>query len=109
MQVISYSLAIIFITGCASSIKYTESAKTSRKYGSGVYFATRADAQIIGQGFNYLSGDNSGWAKGYGFFSVILTPFAIVDMPISIVFDTITSPYDLLKSSKPNEQDASEI
>ena len=78
------------LSGCASSLKYTEITKNDRSYQSGIYFATRTDAKVLASAFD---DSDANWGHGY---AVVLAPFAVIDLPISTVFDTLTLPYDIV-------------
>jgi uncharacterized protein YceK len=78
---------VILIQGCAASYKYTDKFENNR-FNDGRYLATELDSRVVSTAFN---GSSSNW---FGGIAMIMAPLAIIDMPFSVVFDTITLPYD---------------
>jgi uncharacterized protein YceK len=76
------SLAALFsCSGCGTAI--THGGMHGTQYGRGVYLGTTYDCMFVGASF---SGEDSDWGAA---------TFGVLDIPFSLVADTIILPYDL--------------
>lgn len=80
---------IAMLVGCSSLNKYQDSSEDST-----IYAATELNK-------NYIEG--AFVDSQYQSFLIILLPFNVIDMPFSLVFDTLTLPYDLIKEERLKE------
>jgi uncharacterized protein YceK len=93
------SVAIIFLTGCGTI--------ATRVGGGGrdaSYPATKADAYVISTGGGiYAAGDcNNGLGPVMGW--LVIVPLHIVDLPVSLVTDTICLPFDARRAIRERER-----
>ena len=92
-------VAILSLTGCGTLV--------TRVGGGGradYYPATIADVSIISSGGGiYAYGDcNNGFGPVVGW--LVVVPLHLIDLPISIVIDTICLPYDAIRAQRENER-----
>ena len=80
---ITAMLLIVFLAGCSTIAVRSQQAQDYEVM-TGIYPATRMDALIFLMGW---SDSDVWWFVPWGFF----------EMPISLAFDTVLIPYDLLK------------
>jgi len=103
IQIAVYTLAAALLSGCATAVMRTDISGSKPK---GLYAATRAD--VTGT-YRYLRNDLDpfgGW-RGAGpshhpnvIEKVLWVVFAAVDLPISLVTDTLCFPWDVADKRK---------
>jgi uncharacterized protein YceK len=83
LKIVLTGMLCFICSGCATIV-----SRGHDKYGvfhdKGIYPATRLEAEIIGYGVDSFS-------------SAAVFAGAIVDFPLSLVFDTLLLPYDYIK------------
>lgn len=93
-----FFILIVFVSlfvlgGCASVGRFSDDNE-EMVINSGVYPATKMDFSILG------SATKDHWGSGM---AKVLSPFAIIDIPFSLITDTIMLPYDWYQWSRNSE------
>jgi len=84
--------SLLLLNGCASIYRLSDDNEEHAVY-RGIYPSTKMDFAML----NSAANDNGGnWMSGVVTF---LSPFVIIDIPISVIADTITLPYDAYQHS----------
>ena len=96
-----HMLTVLVLCFCAGCGTYVARSKNGKFFTYGeilprCYPATYVDGALIGGSFTTQDPDISGAARCASFIG------GVVDMPISVVTDTLGLPYDLSKSSETN-------
>ena len=82
-------LATLMLAGCMNIANHCSAVGSVYAYSG-----TVDDAELIAIPFQSTYGAESDIARAY---ATLLLPFTILDMPLEIVADTITLPYDIFQ------------
>jgi uncharacterized protein YceK len=93
-----FGVACMFLAGCGLVVKYTDYSDMK----SPVYAATIYDTKFI---YEVFWGAESGPITTSDFWP--LTPFAVVDLPIALVVDTVAIPFDMHQRNQKGQADNS--
>lgn len=86
-------MSLFFLNGCASVGRFSADYE-EQVMNSGVYPATKMDASLLD------SATQDHWGSGM---AKVLSPFAVIDIPFSLITDTVMLPYDWYRWSYNSE------
>lgn len=91
ITVISLMMTLSLLTGCGTVMTHTlDDSEFSPSLASARFYrGTRFDASLLGE-FSSDDGESRAWAY-------VLSPFIIVDLPLSAVGDTLFVPVDMFR------------
>ena len=82
----------VLLQGCMCIDLHSSAYKTP----AGVYSGTRACAEVLAIPFRNYKGTAAAWARAH---TIITYPLLLVDLPLEVISDTVTLPYDMYVSS----------
>jgi len=91
-------LLVAPLMGCASLLGNLSYSEFERDIESRVYIGTKIDGTFLASPFLLEPGGEG--HQSYAL-SLLIWPFALVDLPLSFVLDTVLLPYTLNAESKP--------
>lgn len=102
IRIISVLFLLMYVTGCASTVCVLSRCNTIDAKVPPYYPATACDAAVA---YSCLF-KNSPSGPSFDIWSgkFIWLPFALVDMPVSLVTDTVFLPYDVYRAYRPREE-----
>ena len=90
MRSLLFILLVLFLSGCATSLTIYVGRQNERySLSEGIYPATKLDAMV-------LSYAPEAWRNESKLECIVETPLIVLDLPFSLVFDTLLLPYDLI-------------
>ena len=92
MSIVCCAFAASLLAGCFSIDHHKTGELPSDIAQSGIYSGTRADCGVVAVPFSDPKGPEGGIAKAL---CTILLPVSIIDLPLELVADTVTLPYDI--------------
>jgi uncharacterized protein YceK len=91
IRIISLVMVLPFLTGCGTVVTHTldDSDLPASLASVRFYRGTRLDAPLLGE-LSSDDGESKAWAE-------VLCPFIIIDIPLSVVGDTLLVPVDMFR------------
>jgi uncharacterized protein YceK len=92
---------VFLLSGCASTLGNISYSEFERDVGTRVYIGTKIDSTFLASPFRLSPKGEAHQSWGM---SLLIWPFALIDLPLSFAVDTLLLPYTLNADSKKEEK-----